>query len=135
LEKDQWRCWAEIYEVIWDTPILRKKDMRKLYSITRQALLFAVMLFSAQVATAKDWPQWHGPNRDNISTETGLMKQWPEEGPQMLWSIEGMGTGYSTVSIADGFIYVTGISHMPKNGTSRFPVQEARRRSMTVVHT
>jgi outer membrane protein assembly factor BamB len=72
-------------------------------------VVLATVLLLAQYAIAKDWPQWHGPNRDNISTETGLMKQWPEEGPQMLWSIEGMGTGYSTVSIADGFIYVTGM--------------------------
>jgi outer membrane protein assembly factor BamB len=61
-----------------------------------------------QSAIAKDWAQWHGPNRDNISTETGLMKQWLAAGPKMLWSIEGIGTGYSTVSIADGFIYATG---------------------------
>ncbi|MHC4998496.1 MAG: hypothetical protein ACYTEM_05680, partial [Planctomycetota bacterium] len=41
-----------------------------------------------------EWPQWQGPNRDNLSTETGLLTQWPDEGPPMLWSAEGIGEGY-----------------------------------------
>jgi outer membrane protein assembly factor BamB len=56
-----------------------------------------------------DWPQWRGYNRDGISKETGLMKKWPEGGPEMLWSVGGLGKGYSTVSITDGLIYTTGM--------------------------
>ncbi len=56
-----------------------------------------------------DWPQWKGPRRDNISAETGLAKQWPAEGPLRLWKADGLGKGYSTVSIADGKIYATGM--------------------------
>ncbi len=59
--------------------------------------------------TDADWPQWQGPNRDNISIETGLAKEWPAEGPKMLWSAEGIGQGYSTVAIADEKIYTTGM--------------------------
>jgi outer membrane protein assembly factor BamB len=73
-------------------------------------LVLAITLFLNQSGMAGNWPQWHGPNRDNISTETGLMQQWPEGGPKMLWSVEGMGAGYSTVSISDGFIYATGMT-------------------------
>ena len=58
--------------------------------------------------TDVDWPQWQGPNRDNISTETGLLKQWPEAGPEMLWSADDLGHGYSSPAIADGKIYITG---------------------------
>jgi len=54
------------------------------------------------------WPQFHGPNRDNISTEKGLLKKWPEEGPALLWTANGLGHGYSTVSIASGMIYTAG---------------------------
>jgi len=54
------------------------------------------------------WPQFNGPRRDNRSTETGLLKRWPEEGPDLLWTAEGIGHGFSTVSIADGMIYTTG---------------------------
>jgi len=54
------------------------------------------------------WPQFCGPNRDNRSTETGLLKKWPEGGPNPLWSARGIGEGFSTVAIADGLIYTTG---------------------------
>ena len=54
------------------------------------------------------WPQFHGPNRDNISTETGLLKKWPEGGPKLLWTASGLGHGFATVAIADGRIYTAG---------------------------
>lgn len=54
------------------------------------------------------WPQFHGPNRDNISTEEGLLKQWPENGPDLVWTAQGLGHGFSTVSIAGGMIYTAG---------------------------
>lgn len=54
------------------------------------------------------WPQWQGPNRDNLSTETGLAKQWPESGPLELWTAEGLGAGYASAAIANGKIYTTG---------------------------
>jgi len=48
------------------------------------------------------WPQFHGPKRDNNSAETGLLKQWPEAGPKLLWTAKGLGHGFSSVSIAAG---------------------------------
>ena len=55
-----------------------------------------------------DWPQWHGPDRTNISRETGLLKEWPSGGPKLLWSAKGLGSGYGTVAIKGGRIYVQG---------------------------
>lgn len=57
---------------------------------------------------AGDWPQFHGPNRDNICSETALLREWPENGPKLLWTLEGLGRGYSTISIAKGRIYTMG---------------------------
>ena len=54
------------------------------------------------------WPQFHGPNRDNLSIETGLLKRWPEGGPKLLWTASGLGHGFATVAIADGRIYTAG---------------------------
>jgi outer membrane protein assembly factor BamB len=68
----------------------------------------AVGLVIANSAMAEDWPQFLGPRRDNRSAETGLLKQWPEGGPKLLWRAEGLGAGYSTVAVADGMIYTTG---------------------------
>jgi outer membrane protein assembly factor BamB len=56
-------------------------------------------------AWAADWPQWQGPNRDGKSADTGLLKEWPKEGPALAWKITGLGGGYSGPSIAAGRIF------------------------------
>lgn len=48
---------------------------------------------------AADWPQWRGPQRDGISRETGLLKEWPKEGPRLLWQKNDSGAGYSTPAV------------------------------------
>ena len=65
-------------------------------------------LFSRCVGHCADWPQFNGPNRDNISRERGLLKKWPEQGPALLWARPGFGEGYSSVAVSDGTIYTTG---------------------------
>jgi outer membrane protein assembly factor BamB len=54
------------------------------------------------------WPQWRGPKRDNVSTETGLLTEWPEAGPPLVWQVKGLGEGIHPVSVADGRIYTLG---------------------------
>jgi outer membrane protein assembly factor BamB len=54
------------------------------------------------------WPQWRGPNRDGISPDKGLLKQWPKEGPPLAWKAEGLGAGFAGISIAEGRIYSMG---------------------------
>ena len=54
------------------------------------------------------WPHFHGPLRDNVSRETGLMKEWPEGGPKLLWKFGECGEGFSGVSLADGKIFTAG---------------------------
>ena len=82
-------------------------------AITRQSIsimLISSILTSVACAANQDsfWPQFHGPNRDNLSTEKGLLKKWPEKGPALLWTAQGLGHGYSSVSIAAGMIYTAG---------------------------
>jgi outer membrane protein assembly factor BamB len=55
-----------------------------------------------------DWPGWRGPDRTGVSTETGLLKSWPKEGPKLLWKAVGMGEGYSTPSVAAGKVFLMG---------------------------
>jgi len=71
-------------------------------------LLFA---FAGQVMAqaGANWPQWRGPNRDGVSKETGLLKQWPAEGPPLLWKASGAGRGYSSFSISDGKLFTMGL--------------------------
>ena len=62
---------------------------------------------SANVAAANaDWPQWRGPNRDGISKDTGLLKQWPAGGPKLLWQLNDIGDGYSTPAVVGKRIYL-----------------------------
>jgi len=53
-------------------------------------------------AQGADWPQWRGPNRDGVCSETGLLKNWPADGPKLLWEATGFGPGYSSMAIVDG---------------------------------
>eukprot|EP00913_Durusdinium_trenchii_P028318 g26546.t1 len=65
---------------------------------------------------AADWPQWRGPNRDAVSHETGLLKQWPKEGPKVAWKVTNAGVGYSSVVVKDGRVItqgdIDGIEHV-----------------------
>src|SRR5262245_1787756 len=69
-------------------------------------ILFAAILYS--FAAPGDWTQWRGPNRDGLSTETGLLKEWPANGPPLVWKAKGLGRGFSTVSIAGDRIFTMG---------------------------
>ena len=56
-----------------------------------------------------EWPCFHGVDRTNKSTETGLAREWPDEGPKLLWTASGLGEGYSSISVGEGLLYVAGI--------------------------
>ncbi|MHC4247904.1 MAG: outer membrane protein assembly factor BamB family protein [Planctomycetota bacterium] len=71
------------------------------------SLMLAVIAASGY-ASAADWPQFHGPNRDNISLDEGLLKEWPPGGPRLIWKASGLGEGYSSVAVSGGLIYTTG---------------------------
>src|SRR5215211_4282615 len=58
------------------------------------------------ITSASDWPQWRGPDRNGISSETGLLKQWPTEGPKLLWQVNDIGDGYSTPAVVGNRIYL-----------------------------
>jgi len=59
-------------------------------------------------AETGNWPQWRGPNRDGISTDTGLLQDWSEQEPVLVWQSEGFGSGYASVSVVGDRIYTTG---------------------------
>ncbi len=73
------------------------------------ALAAALSLLPTGAPAGEDWPQWRGPNRDGISRETGLLQSWPEGGPRLVFRADGLGAGYSTVSVAEGRIHTLGM--------------------------
>ena len=79
-------------------------------------LLGVAVLLAGCGGVGAEWPQWQGPTRDNISQETGWLKNWPEGGPDIVWRIP-IGEGYSGISIVDGRIYT-----MHSEGEDEFAV-------------
>jgi outer membrane protein assembly factor BamB len=76
-----------------------------------RVIIFSVLLvFSLSAVKAQENSQWRGKNRDGIYHETGLLKKWAENGPQLLWSFQGLGEGYTSVAVANNKVYVTGMT-------------------------
>ncbi len=67
------------------------------------------VMIVGSMAFAGDWPQWRGLDRTGISPEKGLLQKWPENGPEMLWSFDSLGEGFSSVAIVGDTVYTTGM--------------------------
>lgn len=81
----------------------------RIVSIATVALLIDVLLaVDGSSGGSPSWPEFHGPGRTNISPEKGLLKQWPDGGPRLIWKYSQCGAGYSGVSIAEGMIFTAG---------------------------
>ena len=66
------------------------------------------LVYAKEVSKEPFWPEFHGSGRTNISPDKGLLKEWPEGGPRLLWTYSQCGRGYSGVTIADGMIFTAG---------------------------
>jgi len=69
-------------------------------------LLALTVVLATHSSVANDWPQWRGPMRDGTSKETGLLPEWPADGPKLLWKRTDIGSGYSTPAIVGEQIYL-----------------------------
>ena len=92
---------------------------RNLHSKRRHVMMTALLAatlaggfspVASGAAAADPWPGWLGPNRDGHSPDTGLLKQWPDAGPKLLWKVDNLGAGWSSVAVANDRIYITGNS-------------------------
>jgi outer membrane protein assembly factor BamB len=77
----------------------------------------AVVAVAAQ-APSTDWPQWRGPERNGVSRETGLLREWPRSGPAVVWSVSQLGTGYGSVAVAGSRVFVQGMKNRQSVVTS-----------------
>ncbi len=71
-------------------------------------IVFVVLSLWSSSVRAADWPQWRGPNRDDISAETGLLKEWPAGGPPLAWKATGLGAGHAGVAVAGARVFTMG---------------------------
>ncbi len=84
-----------------------KSDQAVAVTVAADVAANVAVTGAADVA-AEDWPGWRGVARDGKSPDTGLLKQWPAEGPKRLWEVNNIGSGYSTVAVTGGTVYTTG---------------------------
>ena len=77
-------------------------------------LLLSLAVILSQGCDPPPAAQWRGPERSGIFPETDLMESWPEEGPELLWTFEGLGRGFAAPAVTEEGIYVMGES----DGTS-----------------
>src|ERR1022692_1442171 len=87
-------------------------------SIMKGAWMLLAACAVAPAAWPADWPQFRGPQRTGISQEVGLLKEWPAQGPKLLWQLSDIGDGYGTPAVVGGRIFV-----MSNRGTENEFVQ------------
>src|SRR5262245_14517687 len=86
-----------------------------------RAAAFLILLLAGSSAVAADWPQWRGPNRDGVSTERGLLKEWPKDGPKLAWKANLGGAGYGSPVIVGDKLFISAAED-DKNGLKEFAV-------------
>ena len=74
----------------------------------QRPILVTLLGVMTVAAAAAEWHQWRGPARDGISSETGLLEQWPEGGPEQVFEVEGLGAGYSSFAFAGDLLFTQG---------------------------
>ncbi|MGE3806144.1 MAG: PQQ-binding-like beta-propeller repeat protein, partial [Gemmataceae bacterium] len=75
---------------------------------TRWLLAAMLMIPTTLVVHGADWPQWRGPERTDVSQETGLLAKWPQGGPKLLWTCEDAGIGFSGFAVVGDRLYTLG---------------------------
>ena len=84
--------------------------MGKVAIICAAAVFSAIVTLSAQTPST-DWPQWRGAERNGMSRDTGLLRQWPAKGPTLVWSASQLGAGYGSIAVAGDRVFVQGMKN------------------------
>jgi len=73
--------------------------------VKTHAMLIAAIVMIATGGSVADWPQYLGPNRNSISDQKGILRSWPENGPEVLWTVS-LGKGFGGPVVKDGKVYL-----------------------------
>jgi outer membrane protein assembly factor BamB len=74
----------------------------------KACIALSLVIFGLTQSCKNEVAQWRGPDRNGIYQETGLLDQWPEEGPEMLWIYKGIGRGFAAPAVTKEKIFVNG---------------------------
>ncbi len=70
-----------------------------------KVMLTAIILMMVAGSSLADWPQYLGPNRNSISDEKDILRSWPADGPEVLWTVS-VGRGFGGPVVKDGKVYL-----------------------------
>jgi len=104
--------------------------MKKLMTTRGPALVRGIAIglcLGPLVLRAADWPQWRGPQRNGISAETGLLAEWPKDGPRLVWQVKDIGSGYSTPAVVGNRLYLLSNQGMDNEFVQALGVGEGQR--------
>jgi outer membrane protein assembly factor BamB len=68
-------------------------------------MMIGIAIICGTFMLGEDWPQYLGPNRDSTSSQKGILRTWPEDGPEVLWTVD-VGIGYGGPAVKDGKVYL-----------------------------
>ena len=74
----------------------------------KQKVVLALLVFTGHLLTAQERVEWRYDRTGVYSNESGLLKSWPANGPQLLWHFEGLGRGFTSVTIDREQLFITG---------------------------
>ncbi|MGO9115255.1 MAG: PQQ-binding-like beta-propeller repeat protein, partial [Thermoguttaceae bacterium] len=86
-----------------------------------------LVLLGLRSAFGHDWPQFRGPHRNGISQETGLLAEWPKEGPKLLWQVKDIGSGYSTPAVVGDRLYLLGNEGLDNEFVQALAIADGKR--------
>src|SRR5439155_12806240 len=86
-----------------------------------------LVLSTALSVVANDWPQWRGPQRNGVSSETGLLQEWPKDGPALRWKVADVGSGYSTPAVVGARLYLLGNEGLDNEFVRALSVKDGKR--------
>ena len=101
------RAWGRAGVKVIVPPLDRRIHMQQFLALALITLLSAA-LEGPGFAAPLEWSQWRGPQRDGKSPETGLLKEWPAGGPQLIWKSTELGTGYGSISVTGNRLFTMG---------------------------
>ncbi len=84
----------------------RRLDQQQRNAELSEELAKSTLDEPAPKKASNDWPQWRGPNRDGVSSETGILRAWPMGGPTKLWT-KNIGAGFASFAVADNRVVTT----------------------------
>ncbi len=95
-----------------------RHNLTRIFVTCCMALALLSLPDVASRLNAAEWPQFRGPRRDNISSDKGLLQEWPEGGPKLLWSSDRIGFGWGSTAVSGDRIYTVGVVGSAETVTS-----------------